>query len=133
MGAWLLLAHLSALMLLPFAALPAPAAATGAILVMLSLVWHWPRHASRTAHSCVRVLTWAGDGSCRLHRQDGGERHTTLCRQAFVQPWLVILQLREAGRLRRHLVILPDMLDGVSYRQLRVRLRMELGAVDDTQ
>jgi hypothetical protein len=132
MGAWLLLVHLSALLLLPFAALPAPAAAPVAVLVVLSLVWHWPRHASRTAPSCIRALTWAGDGSCRLQRQDGGARHTTLCRQAFVQPWLVILQLREAGRLCRYLVILPDMLDRVSYRRLRVRLRMELGAANDT-
>jgi hypothetical protein len=46
-----------------------------------------------------------------------------LAGRAFVLPWLVILYFD--GRPRR-LVLLPDMLAAQQFRQLRVRLRMEL-------
>jgi hypothetical protein len=126
MGAGLLITHLAALLPLPFAALPPPAIAALAAALAASLAWYWPRHASRVAPGCVRTLTWAADGACRLQRRDGRELQATLVPRAFVQPWLVILRLREPGHRRRYLVILPDMLDGASFRRLRVRLRLEL-------
>jgi toxin CptA len=132
MAAWLLLVHATAALLLPFAALPVPAGLLIAAGILASLAWYWPRHASRTSAASIRTLTWDGDGICHLQRQGGAVCRATLCRQAFVQPWLVILQLRENGRLRRHLVILPDMLDGVDFRRLRVRLGMELDQADAT-
>jgi len=125
MGAWLLLAHAAAFLSLPFAGLPVAAVPALGAAVTASLLWYWPRHASRTAPDCVRALSWEGDGSCHLEYVDGAACRATLYRQAFVQPWLVILQLEVAGR-RRSLVILPDMLDPATFRRLRVRLRMEL-------
>jgi len=131
MAAWLLLVHAAAVLLLPFAALPASAGLLIAAGILASLAWYWPRHASRTSAASIRTLTWDGDGTCHLQRRGGAVSRATLCRQAFVQPWLVILQLREQGRLRRHLVILPDMLDSGAFRRLRVRLGMELGQADE--
>lgn len=130
MGAWLLLVHTLAVLALPFAALPGAAALLLGVAIAGSLVWHWPRHARRDAPASVRVLSWEGDGSCHLELADRTVRRATLYRQAYVQPWLVVLQLRADGR-RRCLAILPDMLDPVTFRRLRVRLRMELGQARD--
>jgi hypothetical protein len=127
MGAWLLLTHGVAVMALPFASLPLPAGLLLAAGILLSLGWYWPRQVSRRAPGTIRTLTWGSDRACHLQLQGGGVSDATLCRQAFVQPWLVILQVTETGRRRRPLVILPDMLDGVTFRRLRVRLKMELG------
>jgi hypothetical protein len=132
MAAWLLLVHAVGILVLPFAALPLPATLAVAAGILVSLVWHWPRHASRTAPACIRTLTWNADGSCHMQRQDGAACLVTLRRQAFVQPWLVILQLREAGYLCRHLVIVPDMLEPASFRHLRVRLKLELGQANES-
>lgn len=129
MGAWLAAVHGLAALVLPFAAMALSVKLLFACIVTLSLVRHWSRHATRTASSCVRSLRWDGDGSCRLERRDGTHVRLTLYPQAFVQPWLVILQLGAPGRVRRRLVILPDMLARDSFRQLRVRLRM---AADET-
>ncbi|HUT41831.1 MAG TPA: protein YgfX [Gammaproteobacteria bacterium] len=130
MAAWLLLVHAAAALQLPFTTLPMPAMLLIATGILASLAWHWPRQASRAAPGCIHSLTWDGDGTCHLQLQDGAMRRATLCRTAFVQPWLVILHLRTGSRLRRQLVILPDMLDPVTFRRLRVRLRMELGQAD---
>lgn len=127
---WLLALHALAMLLLPVAGLPPYAALALAVAIVLSLAWHWPRHVSRTAPACIRTLTWEAERACRLQRRDGTVARATLCGQAFVQPWLVILQLAEPGRLRQHLVVLPDMLDATSYRRLRVRLRLELERLD---
>ncbi len=132
MATWLLLVHTGAILMLPFAALPLPATLAVAAGILVSLAWYWPRHASRTAPACIRTLSWNADGTCHLQRQDGGACLATLRRQAFVQPWLVILQLREAGYLCRYLVIVPDMLDPASFRRLRVRLKLELGQTDES-
>jgi toxin CptA len=127
MGAWLLLAHAAAATVLPFVALPLPVVLLVAAGILYSLCRYWPRQASRTSAGAIRTLSWDSDWSCQLQLQGGESRRATLCQQAFVQPWLVILQLSEGGRSRRCLVIMPDMLDGESFRRLRVRLMMQLG------
>lgn len=130
MGAWLAGVHGLAALMLPCAALPLPVMLLLAGAIALSLAWHWPRHVTRTAPACVQALRWDADGSCRLQHRDGTQQHLRLYPQAFVQPWLVILQVGESGHLRRHLVILPDMLERDSFRRLRVRLRMTADEAD---
>ncbi|MGD2112851.1 MAG: hypothetical protein PVI50_05655, partial [Gammaproteobacteria bacterium] len=64
LGAWLAAVHGLAALVLPFAVLPLPLTLLLAGAIPLSLAWHWPRHVTRTAPSCVQSLRWDGDGSC---------------------------------------------------------------------
>lgn len=130
MGGWLLAGHGLAALMLPLTPLSLSITFLLAAVILASLAGYWRRHASRMAPACIRSLVWEADGLCRLHLRDGTRCRTTLYRQAFVQPWLVILHLRGPGRRQRHLVVLPDMLDTTSFRRLRVRLRMELEQTD---
>ncbi|MEZ5540555.1 MAG: protein YgfX [Pseudomonadota bacterium] len=126
MAAWLLAGHACAGLTLSLTPLPLPLTVLLTVALLLSLVWYWPRHVSRTAAACLQIVTWEAERQCRLQRRDGAVAQAALCGQAFVQPWLVILRLAGPGRTRRYQVILPDMLDATTFRRLRVRLRLEL-------
>jgi len=123
MLAWLLLVHTAALpvvMLLPW---PWPARLALAAVVMLSLAWQWRLRLSPHYPHAVRSVRWEAGGDCILGLASGEQLHAHLASHAFVMPWLVILYFH--GRPRQ-LVLLPDMLAAQTFRQLRVRLRMEL-------
>ncbi len=94
--------------------------------LLLSLAWHWPRHARRTSPRCVQVMTWKEGRACHVRLRNGTGQDVTLAGAAFVQPWLVIIHFHGTGWRRHSLLLLPGMLDADTFRRLRVRLRMEL-------
>lgn len=131
MGVWLVLTHTVPLLLwplLPFTDwLLAPlAAGTG-----FSLWRQWRLHAARRHPEAIRQLHWGPERDCRLRLASGLQFESTLLPQAVVLRWLLILHFRGPGRQQHHLVILPDMLSGTGFRQLRVRLRVALQQAGD--
>jgi Membrane-bound toxin component of toxin-antitoxin system len=126
LGGWLLVSHAGVAVLLPWLPLPPSVQLALGVLLLVDLLWYWRCQVVRTARGALRSLTWQDGRSCRVQLAGGAEFEATLEPRAFVQPWLVILQLRTDRWHRHHLLLLPDMLDAVTLRQLRVRLRMEL-------
>ena len=123
MLAWLVLLHAAALTVVALLPLPLPIILALVVTVLLSLAWHWRTRVSPRYPHAVRGLRWEANGDCVLHLASGKQLNTRLASHAFVMPWLVILYFH--GR-PRHLVLLPDMLATQAFRQLRVRLRLEL-------
>jgi len=123
MLAWLLLLHAAVLPVVAVLPLPFPAVPALVAAVLLSLAWHWRLHVNPRYPHAVRGLRWEADGNCVLQLASGRQLTTRLARHAFVTPWMVILYFRDRPR---HLVLLPDMLTPEAFRQLRVRLRIEL-------
>jgi hypothetical protein len=123
MLAWLMLLHSAALLVVMLLPLPLPKILALAIAVLLSLAWYWRTRVSPCYPHAVRGLRWEAGGECILRLASGEQLTAHLMAHAFVMPWLVILYFH--GR-PRHLMLLPDMLAPQVFRQLRVRLRMEL-------
>lgn len=130
MLAWLLVLHASALLVVTLLPVPVAASIALVVTVLLSLAWHWRLRVSQRYPHAVRNLRWEADGSCILKLASGEQLTTQLAAHAFVMPWLVILYFQDRPR---HLVLLPDMLATQVFRQLRVRLRMELQQQPKTQ
>jgi toxin CptA len=91
-----------------------------------NLLWIGSQHALRITRWSLRSLTWQTGQACRVQLVGGAEFDAVLGPQAFVQPWLVILQYRVSRWRSHYLLLLPDMLDPDTLRRLRVRLCMEL-------
>ena len=123
MLAWLLLLHAAVLPVVALLPLPWPARLALAVAVLFSLAWSWRTRASLHYPHAVRTLRWEAGGDCILWLASGEQLTARLAGRAFVMPWLVILYF---DGWPRHLVLLPDMLAAQAFRQLRVRLRMEL-------
>jgi hypothetical protein len=121
MLAWVVLLH--AIALTVTALLPLPASLALVVAVLLSLAWHWRTRVSPRYPHAVRGLRWEADGDCVLQLASGEQLTARMAAHAFVMPWLVILYFHSRPR---HLVLLPDMLATRAFRQLRVRLRLEL-------
>lgn len=63
-------------------------------------------------------------GELRLIHKDGTSSAATVLHSSFMAAYLTILNLKlEHSRWRRSLILTPDRVDGVAYRQLRVWLR----------
>ena len=130
MLAWLMLLHASALLVVTLLPVPVAVILALAVAVLLSLTWHWRLRASPHHPHAVRSLRWEADGDCVLQLASGEQLTVRMAARAFVMPWLVILYFH--GRPRQ-LVLLPDMLTTQVFRQLRLRLRMELQQQPNTQ
>jgi hypothetical protein len=131
LGGWLLLTHTSALLLLPLLPLSGWLLLPPAVAVLCSLMHGWRLHVERSHPQAVQALHWAGGRRCRLTLTGDREIEAVLVPQAVVLPWLTILRFSGPARRRRFLVLLPDMLDRDRFRQLRVRLKIELNQLDD--
>jgi hypothetical protein len=123
MLAWLLSVHAAALLVVALLPVPVAASIALAVAVLLSLAWHWRLRVSQRYPHAVRCLRWEAGGDCILKLASGEQLTTQLAARAFVMPWLLILYFQDRPR---HLVLLPDMLPTEVFRQLRVRLRLEL-------
>ncbi len=120
------LLHGVALLILPFMQLPATIVLPVALVLLLSYL-RYRRRYWRAAHpDAVRSVVWGVADRVELTLGSGRRADATLLPQGFIQPWLVILHLRPDTGRRRHLMVLPDMLDAESFRRLRVRLLLEL-------
>ncbi len=130
LGVYLTLLHVTALVMLPFMQL----SAMPALLVMLLLLLSYLRyHRLYLAENpdAIRALVWGPAERVQLTLGSGCQVSAALLPHVFIQPWLVILHLRQNQGRKRHLVVLPDMLDSASFRRLRVRLLLEMKQTTD--
>jgi len=121
-----MLVHTLPILLLP--ALPTSGwlslAVTGALFV--SLVRSWRLQVSRHHQDAVCSMVWGEDKDCLLSLHSGGQEEVSMCPQALILPWLIILHFSSRQRRNKYLVLLPDMVDREAFRKLRVRLKLEI-------
>lgn len=91
----------------------------------------WRCYGARSARSAVIELMLSTDGVVVVRRRDGRMIAGCVQPRTFVHPWLTSLAWRPDGAMcSRHLLVLPDMLDGDVYRRVRVLLRYGRMEVD---
>ena len=88
-----------------------------------SLVYLLKRHGLLSGADTITVLVWDSNDEWLVITQDGGEHRVFLQEPIYLQAWIVILNFTINNR-RRPIIILPDVLDRESFRQLRVRLQL---------
>ena len=126
MATWLILVHVTPLLLLPWLP-PSPWLKLAIVsMVIFSLLDSWRKQARRSHPAAIRHVSWKEAEYCRLVLQSGKQLDVTLAPQAFILPWLVVLHVRISRRRTRYLPVLADMLDEDLFRQLRVRLRIAM-------
>jgi hypothetical protein len=122
-----LLLHVLALPAVATAQLPLPARGLLAVAVLCALAWQL----RKTRTGPLRRFTWLAGSACRVELADGTRLQARLEPRAVVHPRLVILYYRSGRRRVRALLLLPDMLDPVTWRRLRVRLNTQLQQPDE--
>ncbi len=98
--------------------LAAPWSAAALLLLVLGSLHEWRHY--RLASGRVE---WHADGSWRVATPRGRE-FARLQVGTFTSPWLIVLVLATAHGRRRHLLV-RDAVNPVTWRRLRVRLRIE--------
>ena len=99
------------------------------LLAMIALLagsaWYCVRrHALLNVPSSIVGLKWIEEGKLELLSSSGDWSEEQLGAEQFVNPHLTIVSYRrDATRGTRHIVIVSDMLDADSFRQLRGRLK----------
>lgn len=82
------------------------------------------RHATLQAPEALVGLRYDASGALRVQSRDGAWHAATLLGSTTVTPWGAILHLRLPGkRFSRSMLIVPDAVDAMAFRHLRVRLR----------
>jgi hypothetical protein len=105
-----------------FVALPVAAAAICAVGLALSAcvflggLLQWRRDA-------VRELLLRPDGAATWRDGDGVWHVTADVSGGVVAPWLIVIGLKENGRRRLPVALLPDALEDAARRELQVWLR----------
>ncbi len=109
------------------------------LVLALDAAWPWPlapalllaamlvrqvRRGRDLRRGAVSAL-FLGPEACRLRLAEdpGAWCEAVLDRDFLVTPWLVVLNLRPAGRRRVAVVLLPDSVPPESLRRLRILLR----------
>ena len=98
-----------------------------AILVVLSLFHHRNTHVKRSNVSAINSVEWDGGEEWLLFMAKGNKRRARLLGSSYVHPWLMVLNFSSEGGYPRpsSLILMPDALDAVMQRRLRVRLRLQ--------
>jgi hypothetical protein len=123
---FLALSHGAALAVLPFSGLPPLPVAALALSVVLSWLRSRRRDVLRRDRDAIASLIWESGNRWRLILRCGDEIGGVLRPVVFLQAWLVILHFRRDDGRTARLVLLPDMLDGETFRRLRVRLLIDM-------
>ena len=120
----LIVAHgitISALYTLPF---PVWAKIALVFFILLSMVYHLWREAWLSAPSSAVALLLEEDNLAVLTQHNGKQLNCKILCDSLVTPFLTILNvLPQDSRMAQSIIILPDSMDSVSFRQLRVRLK----------
>lgn len=100
--------------------------------VLLGSAWHTLRRDGfRTLQHSLIALRLDADCRCEFQTRTGAWHEATLLGSSFVAPYLTVLNLKPAGgRLVKHLVILPDAVNGEDFRRLRVWLKWRCSKMD---
>ena len=127
LAAWAVLASIDH----PLVALPVGAG------LLFSLVHNVRVHGLRTASSAVVQLRLGSDGTVLLHRRDGSGVSGRIDASSIALPWVAIVGLARAGRMRdrlrpgRYVVVASDTVSAEAHRRLRVRMRWMRGASEE--
>jgi toxin CptA len=123
--AWLL-ACVHGLTLLVIWLLPAPFfwRVAGSLLLVASLLFYILRDVYQAMGHSIVALKWLPDQRLELQNKKGDWIAASLRPGSFVAPYLTTLAYRaEQNFFNHYLLILPDMLDAETFRQLRTHLR----------
>lgn len=98
--------------------------ALSAVLLVASLAFYSMRDALRRLPWSVVAIKFLADGRVETQNHSGAWIAGSLRPGSFVAPYLTTLAYQPDEKyFHRHLIVLPDMLDAESFRQLRVHLR----------
>lgn len=126
MAGWLLIVHLTALLVVPLLDLSAWLIAVFVPVLTINLYYSWRRHVWRTHPEAIQSVTWQGAGELTVRLHSGKTVQASLVQRALILPWLVIFHYRVTGHSRHSLLLTPDMLPEDTFRRLRARLRMTM-------
>jgi toxin CptA len=121
-----LLACVHSIALLVIWLLPLPYVWRGLISLFLaaSLVFYLLRDVFKYFPGAVIAIKLLPEGKLEIQNKTGAWASASLRSGSFVAPYITTLAYRPDEKfLRRHLLILPDMLDAETFRQLRMHLR----------
>lgn len=94
------------------------------LLIGLATIWHVAKNALLLLSKSIIKLELTSEAEFFVTQRDGQKIKAEVLTTSFVAWYLVMLNLKlPDGRLARHVVLMPDMLDGEAFRQLRVWLR----------
>lgn len=94
------------------------------LLISLATIWHVAKNALLLLSKSIIKLELTSEAEFFVTQRDGQKIKAEVLTTSFVAWYLVMLNLKlPDGRLVRHVVLMPDMLDGEAFRQLRVWLR----------
>lgn len=97
---------------------------TAILLVSLATIWHMAQYALLLLPKSIIKLELTTGAEFFVTQRDGQRIKAEVLTTSFVAWYLVMLNLKfPARRLARHVVLIPDMLDGEAFRRLRVWLR----------
>ena len=126
LGRWVMLVHGVPLLLWPVLQPAGWLILAVASTLLFSLTRSWQLQVSRHHPDAVCSMMWGEDTGCLLGLHSGEQEKVSLCAQAFILPWLVILHFNNRQGRKKYLVLLPDMVDREVFRRLRVRLKLEI-------
>lgn len=111
-----------------FTPLPWYACAAFSALCLVGWRVSWRRRAELAGPPLA--LLWDRDGNW-FWVQESAWRRVELLGDSYLSPGLVVLVFRQSRWRRRHVVLFRDSLDTVTFRRLKVRLKIEgLGTRD---
>jgi len=122
--AYLLLTHLSALVLILFLGLEIYIQIGLTAITLLSLTYHWRRDLPHLCSNSVIGIDWSTDRGWLIRLKDGRKIKGILCPSSFVSRSILLLNFKTADHARRRVAVASDSIDGEQFRRLRVLLRM---------
>lgn len=121
---YLLLTHVSALLLLLFLDIGLFLYITLTSLTVLSLIYHWRQDLPNLCANSVIGIDWSADRGWLIRLKDGSKIKGLLCQSSFVSRFILLLNFKTADHARRRVAVASDAIDGEQFRRLRVLLRM---------
>lgn len=104
-----------------------------AAALIVGLINHSRQHLFKTSRRAVTNMIWQEQDQWQLETATGDTINARLKGSSFVNPWLIVLNLKpEQGGRMLPVVVMPDSVDSTTFRRLSVKLRMHGGeAVSD--
>ncbi len=124
LAAYLLLVHISALILIFTLDPDIYLLVFLATLIFISLIYYWSREISRSMPDSIIGVGWSEARGWSIRMRDGRRVRMLLCPSSFISRQLVILHLKGVDSGRRTLAIPADATDADQHRRLRMLLKM---------
>ena len=120
----LLAVHTSAAVVVCPLQMPGTAKVVLVALIAVSLARSLWRHALLKARGAIVAMALKDCENVSVQTSDGAWREARILGTSYVSPLLTTLNVKAEGlTLVRHVLIVPDNIDGEDFRQLRVVLR----------